>query len=147
MPLTREEELGIIRNKLVRLGILTDTDTAHNLALLESHLVRALAEHNEKINPYERVGKILRHHREQRLQMPRHIAVARANRILHSLGDQGICHQSALCHMEAGTQRIYYLQALALADVYGIPYDGLLPPGYDPELGLRDWDDTAPDLG
>jgi hypothetical protein len=73
--------------------------------------------------------------------LPRHEVVRRANQILHAIGDQGFCAQSAVCHIEAGSQRLQFLQAAALANVYGIPYDTLLPPGYDPELGLRDGDE------
>lgn len=130
MSLSREDELGIIRNKLVRLGIITDSDTAHNLGVLESRLARTFQQPVDAINPYVHVGRVLRYHRERRLQMPRHVAVERANKILHSIGDPGFCHQSALCQMEGGRQRIYYLQAVALADVYGIPYDAMIPPDY-----------------
>jgi len=134
VSLTREEHLEIARDKLVLTGLLIDPDIAHDMVLLESILTRALQERHEKINPYVQVGRILRQHRD-RLGMPRRVATARANEILYAMGDTGFCHPSALCHMEAGDQRIYYLQALALADVYGIPYDAMLPHSYNPFLG------------
>lgn len=138
MSLSRDDHLAIARDKLVLVGLLSNPRIAHDIALLEGILARALQDPIEKINPYVAVGRILRYHRENRLTLPRNVAVERVNRILHKIGDQGLSHGSALARIEYGEQRLTYLQALALADVYGIPYDAMLPPDYDPFLGNRD---------
>ncbi|MEM9149522.1 MAG: hypothetical protein AAGB19_03595 [Cyanobacteria bacterium P01_F01_bin.3] len=127
MSLTREQHLEIVCNKLVLLGLIDDPEIARNPAFVESCLIQQFRKSGPSATPWQDIGQQIRLHREKRLGWTRNQAIEKANKLLFAVGDQGIADHTALCRIESGQQRITYLQACALEQVFGLPFGTFVP--------------------